>query len=230
MSEEAPAKGPTRSLTVVDAALPDNGGAISGAQRRKRDSREKMLTAAAECFLNSGYQAASVDDITKAAGVSRMTFYRHFSGKVDLLFAIFQREAAKATPKILHILREDFRDRATVRAWIRTFFERDRGQRHMLGVINQVVEEEPEFAAKAQHWIDQLILGLGETIPAFAVSPDDPAQRRQWLEAWLLLYEILDHSNHAARNSGISSDPLVIDILTERFLDFVAKGDTGSKK
>jgi hypothetical protein len=40
------------------------------------------------------------------------------------------------------------------------------------------------------------------------------------LEAWLLIYEILDQSNHAARGAGVSADPLIIDILTDRFLRF----------
>ena len=36
-----------------------------------------------------------------------------------------------------------------------------------------------------------------------------------------MIYEILDQSNHAALDSGVAADPLVIDILSDRFLHFV---------
>lgn len=69
--------------------------------------------------------------------------------------------------------------------------------------------------------IGELISDLGATIPAFALDADSASDRRCWMEAWLLIYEILDQSNHAARGSGVASNPLILDILAERFVKFV---------
>jgi hypothetical protein len=38
---------------------------------------------------------------------------------------------------------------------------------------------------------------------------------------WLLIYEVLDQGNHAARESGVATDPLMTNILADRFLGFV---------
>ena len=66
-----------------------------------------------------------------------------------------------------------------------------------------------------------IIVELGKAFPAFALDPDLPADRKRWLEAWLLIYEILDQSNHAGRGAGVSTDPLIIEILADRFLRFI---------
>lgn len=45
--------------------------------------------AAGELFLERGYAATSVADITQRAGVSRSTFFNYFPAKSDLLWAAF---------------------------------------------------------------------------------------------------------------------------------------------
>jgi AcrR family transcriptional regulator len=45
--------------------------------------------AAGELFLERGYAATSVADITQRAGVSRSTFFNYFPAKADLLWAAF---------------------------------------------------------------------------------------------------------------------------------------------
>ena len=198
-----------------------------GPAERKRSSRERMLSAAAGLFLQDGYIAVSVEDIARAAQVSRMTFYRHFSGKVDLSIELFRQEVAKAKPRYLRIAREDFRDRDVIREWIAAQFEADRGNRGLLRVFSQMTAEDAEFTQKAQSLISELISELGASIPAFNVRPNRRGERRRWLEAWLLIFEILDQSNHAALESGVANDPLVVDILSDRFLAFVKSGESG---
>ncbi len=202
------------------ADAPPSGGAT-----RKRDSRQRMLAAAAAEFLQRGYMAVSVEDIAKRAGVSRMTLYRHFSGKTALAIDLFRQEVSKSKPRCLQICSEDFRDRQRVKAWLEQLFEADKENRGLLRVFSQITAEDESFTQNAQLLIAEMITDLGEAIPAFQVTPDNPKQRRRWLEAWLLIYEILDQSNHAALNSGIAGDPIVIDILTDRFLAFVLAGD-----
>jgi AcrR family transcriptional regulator len=49
------------------------------------DTRERLLTAAAEVFAARGYDGTRVADIAAAAGVSNGALYAHFSSKADLL-------------------------------------------------------------------------------------------------------------------------------------------------
>lgn len=50
--------------------------------------------AAGELFLEQGYSATSVADITRRAGVSRSTFFNYFDQKSDLLWAGFDERVA----------------------------------------------------------------------------------------------------------------------------------------
>jgi TetR/AcrR family transcriptional repressor of mexJK operon len=47
--------------------------------------RRAILEGAQEVFLRDGFAAASMDDVARAAGVGKMTVYRHFGSK-DALF------------------------------------------------------------------------------------------------------------------------------------------------
>jgi len=197
-------------------------------RRRKQGSRERLLAAAIEAFSASGYFAVSVEDISSAAGVSRMTFYRHFSDKAAIAAELFRQNAAAAMPRFLAIGQRNFRDRRVVADWIACLFAADRASRQLLRVFTQANVDETGFTESAQTLIRDLIIGLGRTIPAFEIDPEKPADRRRWIEAWLLLYEILDQGNHAALGSGVAIDPMVTEILADRFVAFVGRGRSGN--
>ena len=49
-----------------------------------------MADAGLSCFLNQGVAAVSIDDITKAAGLSKAAFYRYFENKEGLVALILR--------------------------------------------------------------------------------------------------------------------------------------------
>ncbi|MFY9714590.1 MULTISPECIES: TetR/AcrR family transcriptional regulator [Microbacterium] len=51
------------------------------------EPRSAVVAAALELFQQQGYDQTSVEQIAKAAGVSRSTFFRQFGGKEDVVFA-----------------------------------------------------------------------------------------------------------------------------------------------
>jgi AcrR family transcriptional regulator len=190
-------------------------------RQRKLDSRARLVDAAIDLFGRHGYPAVSVEDVATEAGVSRMTFYRHFRGKADLAVTLFSQNVAQAGPKLLSIGSRDWTDRNVVKQWLTELFAADRANRKLLRVFIQASAIEPEFTKQGHAQIAQWIEELGRSIPAFALEQDNLDHRRRWLEAWLLLFELLDQSNHAALDSGIAADPLMIELLGDRFLQFV---------
>jgi AcrR family transcriptional regulator len=56
--------------------------------------RERILAAATEHFYAEGIRAVSADRLIAAAGVSKVTFYRHFPSKDDLIVAYLEATAA----------------------------------------------------------------------------------------------------------------------------------------
>lgn len=55
-------------------------------ERRSADTHERILDAALELFLAAGYMTTTIDDIAKAAGIGRRTFFRYFPSKEAILF------------------------------------------------------------------------------------------------------------------------------------------------
>jgi AcrR family transcriptional regulator/catechol 2,3-dioxygenase-like lactoylglutathione lyase family enzyme len=55
--------------------------------RPKASSRETLAEAACELFLEQGFEATSIADITSRAGVSRSSFFNYFASKSDILWA-----------------------------------------------------------------------------------------------------------------------------------------------
>src|SRR4051794_36381000 len=58
--------------------------------------RQRLLEAAAEVFAQRGYADASAEAISRAAGMSKATFYEHFGNKEEAILALFD-EAARVT-------------------------------------------------------------------------------------------------------------------------------------
>ncbi len=60
-------------------------------ERKKVRTREALAEAALELFSRQGFEATTVDQIAKAAEVSRRTFFRYFPSKEAALFPDRQR-------------------------------------------------------------------------------------------------------------------------------------------
>ena len=58
--------------------------------------RQRLLAAAAELFYRAGIRAVGVEAIAEAAGTNKMTLYRHFSSKDELVAEYLRRLAADA--------------------------------------------------------------------------------------------------------------------------------------
>lgn len=66
---------------------------------QKSATRERLLTAAAVCFAEKGYDGCSVADIVSRAEVSQGTLYVHFKNKEDLFISMIAEEHGQGAEK-----------------------------------------------------------------------------------------------------------------------------------
>ncbi len=66
--------------------------------------REQIIDGAKAVFMKLGFDAASMNDITREAGVSKGTIYVYFQNKEDLFQAIVGRERERITLRMRDIL------------------------------------------------------------------------------------------------------------------------------
>jgi len=70
-------------------------------QERARKTYEALVNAAADCFLDAGYDATGTPDIAARAGVSVGTFYRYFDDKKQVYIEVTRRYLADSYHRIL---------------------------------------------------------------------------------------------------------------------------------
>jgi AcrR family transcriptional regulator len=70
--------------------------AVSLSANSQTPPRERILAAASDLFYSRGIRAVGVEAIAEAAGTNKMTLYRHFNSKDELVAEYLRRLAADA--------------------------------------------------------------------------------------------------------------------------------------
>lgn len=86
--------------------------------------RERILAAAQDLFYRQGIRAVGVEAIAEAARTNKMTLYRHFASKDDLV-AEYVRRFAEADEAVWETIAEDHPDDplGQLRAWVHAMAE-----------------------------------------------------------------------------------------------------------
>jgi AcrR family transcriptional regulator len=82
-------------LTEEEAFRPEMWDEAVGrrATGGRRSPRARLLAAAMDAFSRRGYADVAIDDICRAAGVAKGSFYRHYRSKEEVFFAAAQAVA-----------------------------------------------------------------------------------------------------------------------------------------
>ena len=108
------------------------------------ETRERILQAAGELFMERGYVRATTRAIAEAAGVNEVTLFRHFGSKRNLLRELVQTHSA--IPDFIDLVEKrlgnDYRGDLTVlgTAFFRALTERRDALRLMLCEADEVPE------------------------------------------------------------------------------------------
>lgn len=88
-------------MSTTTSGEPAAGTGGSGIPRSARD---RVLDAATELFYTHGIRATSADKIIERAGVTKVTFYRHFRTKDALVVTYLEQQAARERRAIDELL------------------------------------------------------------------------------------------------------------------------------
>jgi AcrR family transcriptional regulator len=80
---------------------PSVRGATPGKRPTSRNARERILASAYELFSRHGIRKVGIDAIISHSGVARMTLYRNFASKDDLVLAFLERREQRWTKEWL---------------------------------------------------------------------------------------------------------------------------------
>jgi len=83
----------------------------------KEVTRTRLIEAAERLFVRKGFDDASVEEISEAAGYSRGAFYSNFEDKEQVFLAVIDRRRPRALDDMLQPIAEPAERIAAVREW-----------------------------------------------------------------------------------------------------------------
>jgi AcrR family transcriptional regulator len=92
-------------------------------RHRFLDTRDRIERAAMELFVSKGVAETTVKDIAQAVGISEGALYRHFLGKDDLAWRVFERCYVAFAQRLQALADSETTARGRLAAMIRGFCE-----------------------------------------------------------------------------------------------------------
>ena len=159
-------------------------GAGSGAVNDGSAKRRQIVEGARQVFLSAGFDGASMNDIARAAGVSKGTLYAYFNSKDELFEAIIRGEFAQAAERLC-----TFRREGDAREMLRDFGVRlisrmsEPGTRSLARVVIAAAEKFPHigrafYEAGPLYGATRLAAELEHLQKSGALKVPDPRARR----------------------------------------------------
>ncbi|HEM7842732.1 TPA: TetR/AcrR family transcriptional regulator [Burkholderia multivorans] len=123
------------------------------AETPRQKTRSRIAAAAKAEFLEVGYETASIEGIARRAGVSRATYYIHFTNKVEVLVEIWHTSIDK---DILEIIADfdalgAFPTRSALRKWIDKAVSYWEKSADMVELTAQVLALDPQMTGP---WVE----------------------------------------------------------------------------
>ncbi|WEX77084.1 TetR/AcrR family transcriptional regulator [Sinorhizobium numidicum] len=166
-----------RSLRAQEQHPSASGRRAAGEDPVKR---EQILEGAKRVFMRSNFDAASMNDITREAGVSKGTLYVYFENKEDLFEALIARERSRIVMSVKHALNvhqpiEDaLHDFGVTLVTSITSDYTIRAMRTVLGVIDRMPRlAQRFFTATPENGYTVLKAYLDQQVAAGTLSIDD---------------------------------------------------------
>ena len=76
-------------------------------ENKKSKKYLEIMKTARELFWKHGFRRVTIQEICEKAGVSKMTFYKHFPNKIDLAKTVFTNEINQGMEKFNRLMDED---------------------------------------------------------------------------------------------------------------------------
>ncbi|WP_164924492.1 TetR/AcrR family transcriptional regulator [Sinorhizobium fredii] len=171
------AKSAQQEKSLQQEQHPSSGRRAAGEDPVKR---EQILEGAKRVFMRSNFDAASMNDITREAGVSKGTLYVYFENKEDLFEALIARERNRIVSSIKQSLNdiepidEALHDFAVTLVTSITSDYTIRAMRTVLGVIDRMPRlAQRFFTATPENGYTVLKAYLEQQVAAGRLSIDD---------------------------------------------------------
>jgi AcrR family transcriptional regulator len=192
-------------------------------ERRRQQTREHLLAAAAEVFAERGFHNASLDEVAAVAGFTKGAVYSNFKNKEDLFLALFRANYERE----MQALRTTLGDSAVPpESRISDFVSLIRDETRRARNMGLLYQEFLLYAARNPAARDQLIQIEDEGVRALAqiLETERARQGIEPLESAVQMARLIDVLFRGIGQLRLLQPDLADDDLVEAAIAFVARG------
>jgi len=126
----------------------------------KSKKHQQIVDTARELFWHYGVRRVSIEEICKTAGVSKMTFYKYFKNKIDLVLLILKKLFFEGTARYKSIMAQNIPYSEKIKEVIQMKLElsRDISQEMLKDWMQDSIPEVAELMQRIQRENFQLFL------------------------------------------------------------------------
>lgn len=165
--------------------------------------KDVILDTATELFNREGFQAVGVDKIITTAGVSKLTLYRHFASKEELIEIVLTRQNSRFLAELADAIQKHDAPRAQLQAFFTyydSWFNSDTFRGCMaVNAVLEFADRSPALVAINRSLHEALIAMLSQILLSWVKR--ERAQRLAWS-----LIMLIDGAIIARISWGQSSD------------------------
>ncbi|MFJ8111768.1 TetR/AcrR family transcriptional regulator [Streptomyces sp. NPDC096132] len=187
---------------------------------QKEMTRRLLLSTALELFEARGYAGTTVDDIARAAGTTRVTFYAYFPARSDLMKALFgELEAltAEDADGLVTVVRDGGRE--GIEAWLRTAADRWPRIRPYVLAAHEAAAVDPEVRELVEASFDGLVADVQAALDR--AGRFDPDSRR--MRGFLALAQLDRLARHWMRHGWQSDPATALGLLTDSWVHLLGR-------
>jgi AcrR family transcriptional regulator len=213
-----------RELSVADAPS-------AGKSSEDRETRARLLHAAARLFAERGYARVTVRDICKKARANVAAVNYHFGGKDGLYRAVMRQamETMQATTEAAREAGRDLPPAERIRAYVSVFADRFLGVHHETWIhqlmLREMSDPTPALAIVAEEVLQPRVRYLSSAIAELLqCAPDDPRVLRCALSVTCQFNNLLWTRGVAQLLNAEDTAPGTIDEIAEHITRFSLGG------
>jgi AcrR family transcriptional regulator len=191
-------------------------------ERRRQQTREHLLAAAAEVFGERGFHGASLDEVAAVAGFTKGAVYSNFKSKEDLFLALFKANYEREMQALRTTLDSEVPPESRISDFVSLIRDETRRTRNM-GLLYQ---EFLLYAARNPTAREQLTQIEEEGVRALAqiIEVERARQGIEPLESAVQMARLINVLFRGIGQLRVLQPDLAGDDLVEAAIAFVARG------
>lgn len=166
---------------LPERGLPERGapaGACPGPGRPRGFDADEALSAALALFWRQGYEQTSLDELTRAMGISRSSFYACFGSKHEALLAAVARYCDDSFAALARVAEAEADPAAAARAVVAAIAAPDGGRRgcFLANCVTELAPHDPQVDALGRRQLARIESLLAELLARARPSGAHPTR------------------------------------------------------